>query len=1295
MNRRFRNILVSLCAIIAIFSINIIATYPTYAAASSADVILKKTLLNGLQTCYNDTYMKSTIAPADFSGIDSLMVTGFWSNPSDTDGVIRVPNNVGNTLSDADISCRQLFNGYNQNKTSNSIKGLFNLFGRSNSASGTTQKKRLLENLGYDISEAAGGTETGCISITYQTVENSQYSSPKTTNQICMKVENGKVDVGLNYENVSWDSASFTSPLYLSYDGFNNRIDLMRDGSVDPLNYIYMPAPATSADWTTITSRADNIVGEYNWDGDYSWESYHFNVQRANNNLEGGETFAEAKRSNNADVRALHFFSGEQNATFTTFSFVTEDKYALYTAYLNQELQKNSSLIMGSGSECSASLDAAKATTGYAVRNGSQWCALHGVETGGSYNIIENRLNNKLIAGTFKDVINELMGLNYDRLAEAGVEIGTLEGGEMSGGAETGIDNPNSPSSTGGSVEPLDGCFSNAGVLGWILCPVLKLAGAATDGIYDMIVENYLSVKSETMTSEALRGAWGTFQGYANILFAILLVFVILSQVTGIGLSNYGIKKVLPKLIITIILVNLSYILCAIAVDLSNIIGTSLNDLLSGMDAGGFVASEINIGTMVLNSIEGIGLTALAIGASGTVITIAAEAWPNLILVLFLAVISILISILFFFILLVVRQAAIIILVVIAPLAVVCYALPNTQKLFDRWLKAFSALLMVFPICGAVMGGCNYASRLLLSAGGNNGLLYYIIVMVLGVVPLFFIPSILKSSMSALGSIGAKLATSGERFSRWANRAIVGSQAFQDRKQEAQRNVNMARNTRIAKSNKKVIDSLTAKKERGEALTAAEQRQLSRAQFRRARALSGNRRIYNEDAMAEVTSQGVDYGDYDAMPANDPRRLATRLQFQGRETEDLSRGYATMYQNDGTAGSVVSQQSKLESALEDLEKKSDNQDAQARFKALVRIMSNSDDGRAALEHAMKKRIKAVAGRGGTDKDQNAGLQWAANEAMLGPNGKEFKRVASSLFNTLQRVATGGTENKYTSMAADYKDDGTLEDGASEKAYTEGIDRMAADILPDIDDREFEKYIKGLRNGKITGTDRAKLVSSAIDALNDPRIKLKPKTAKYVHDIANMGYTQNTSEADLHGTNFDAINMSDAATMASAGSSELDRIAEGFRNGTIDKDGVNGNQSSMLNVIQKALEEARLNGGMVGNVQLSGGDASKMLKILKDNGRALVDASGAALTDADYSSLMRIKHSRASYSSNWRQATQADVITSPGINVGDWIDTSGAHPRLLNAQELKEVQEVNKFNVRQRVKESAENGTPTP
>ena len=56
-----------------------------------------------------------------------------------------------------------------------------------------------------------------------------------------------------------------------------------------------------------------------------------------------------------------------------------------------------------------------------------------------------------------------------------------------------------------------------------------------------------------------------------------MILIVIFSYLTGIGINNYRIKQILPRLILTAILVNLSFIVCLLAVDASNILGSSLN----------------------------------------------------------------------------------------------------------------------------------------------------------------------------------------------------------------------------------------------------------------------------------------------------------------------------------------------------------------------------------------------------------------------------------------------------------------------------------------------------------------------------------------------------------------------------------------------------------------------------------------------------------------------------------------------------------------------------------------------
>lgn len=737
------------------------------------------------------------------------------------------------------------------------------------------------------------------------------------------------------------------------------------------------------------------------------------------------------------------------------------------------------------------------------------------------------------------------------------MKVGSVEELPETNTPDPGNNGGGSTDPSGGEVGPLDGCFSNAGVLGWILCPVLKLAGAATDGIYDMIVENYLSVKSETITSEALRGSWGTFQGYANILFAILLVIVILSQVTSIGLSNYGVKKVLPKLIITIILVNLSYILCAIAVDLSNIVGTSLNDLLSGMDAGGLVASEINIGTMVLNSVEGIGLTALAIGASGTVITIAAEAWPNLILVLFLAVISILISILFFFILLVVRQAAIIILIVLAPLAVVCYALPNTQKLFDRWIKAFSALLMVFPICGAVMGGCNYASRLLLSAGGNNGLLYYIIVMVLGVVPLFFIPSILKSSMSALGSIGARLATSGERFSRWANRAIVGSQAFQDRKQEAQRNVNMARNKRImnqtalGEADQKRLTALRDKRASGGVLTAAERRDLSRLssrEFRYARAASARERALRDEIQSGVIAgrDQFDYGTQRYKAAQEGAETAQRLS----DIKDQKALYEAGQVSGVDADSISSLQAEHERLLTTVSNDVDGKDkiSRAKLEAVQELLGDKQD--KGLEAMYQNYMKMSGDTSVTDAQlESMGVKNAVRHlrSQYGAAIKKGNRGFDNLITQLQNNAMGSLRSSVEAgrRVGDTRD---LSELLKDDFAARTLAGYNAGSLNDMHDDTLQRYIDMADNGTLSGSQLSDFAKIINEAFTSGSINLKGEVGQKAQKFLESAY----------GTGAIARTGADASSTVTAGSDafkhasiqSLQQLSSGLANGSI-------------------------------------------------------------------------------------------------------------------------------------------------
>lgn len=1287
-NRRKMRIRISaVITVIAATIITSVALISQPVQASSDEEVMKKALAGAMEMCYRNRG-SAFVSPIDTSSYFSVeSAVKQWGN-------YYMPTNIGNEMGTDSINCQQVFLGVQGGflNTKTKLRGIISTFGKD-------PYSVTPENLGYvsDTGSSASSSNYSCVYITYHLFSSVSDYTNKTSNKVCFPMgSDGKFKID-NPQNVKLeDEGNITSEL--------GSLKLEYDSSMDCIRYAAQNPPAGES-WDqgtgygcfawgvdgktpsevqqAMNEGAQNISankGLIGTEGSFpvyqAYESAH--TPKAYTSGSQNSLSSSMTLNNNSSMNTMNWLKNGTDG-YTNMTFGPNDWAYIYTTYIKR-LKESGQISVNN--DCTT--DKNKYQYAITSDNGTTWCEVSGVENVTEQFAGQSGNSNKLLElMSFAKILEKYKALKF-----SSVDSGTTSGvvGSDPNGGET---------NTTEDASTIAQCYDGTGVLGWIVCPVIELVGNATGFLYNNFVEPALEVKAEKIMSrdKGVYVGWAAFRDIANIIFAIFFIVIILSQVTGIGISNYGIKKVLPRFIMVVVLVNISFIICQIAVDLSNILGVGLRDIFNRLPLPELPNGQtsVNPGSIAGSIVSMLGLAAGTVATFQLpVISATIEYW---ILPILLALLGCLISVIFFFIILGVRQAGIVVLVVLAPVAIICYALPNTKSLFDRWKKLFTALLLVYPICGLLMGGGEYAGALLMSINteGDMGFFYTLTAMLVTVVPFFMIPSLLKSSMAMMGNLGAKISSLGKSVRGGITGGIRRTQAFQEHQAEKQRTMNMRRNSRIAARNGGAkLEELQEKIDNHEKLSARKRRLYNRLSYRRARALSGNRKIYNEDNMAAAMAQGEDLArvDYGSV-----RRLADIQRYRGRDTEDLSRGYATMYQNDGTAGSVTKQEAELEAALKALEADENNQDAQARFKALTRMMSNNDKGRAALEKTFNRRIKE---RGAAGEEQNAGLQWAANEALAGPNGKEFKRVASGLFSTLNRVAEGGASNAYSAMGADYETDGSLSAAAGEDAYKEGIDRMAADVLPDIDDREFEKYINGLRSGKIKGTDRAKLISSAVDALNDPRIKLKPKTAKYVHEIANMGYTQNTSSTDLHGANFDAISQNDAAAMAAAGSSELDRIAEGFRNGTIAKDDAStGVRSDMLNVIQKALEEARLNGGMVGGVQLSGGDASKMLKILKDNGRALVDAGGAALTDADYNSLMRIKHSRASYSSNWRQATAADINSTPGINVGDWIDASGSHPRLLNARELEEVKAVNEFNVRQKVKESADNGTPTP
>lgn len=292
--------------------------------------------------------------------------------------------------------------------------------------------------------------------------------------------------------------------------------------------------------------------------------------------------------------------------------------------------------------------------------------------------------------------------------------------------------------------------------IGWMICPIVNFMAGLVDSSYWILDRVLLRTAPITIgdPEDPLYKSWKMMRDFANVIFVIGFLFIVFSQVSSVGVSNYGIKRLLPKLIISAILVNISYFICALAVDVSNILGSSLKDLLDGLaesttmdgnamsDGGGFS------GFMGWSAIASIVIVSVVTGPG----------WMAVLGLLGVLLFSVLGVIAATVVTLILRQVLIILLVVISPLAFVALLLPNTEEYFKKWRSLFQILLLLYPIIAIVFGASALASRIIMASaeaapadgvvdqtlGGVTQTLLQLAGAAASILPLAIVPTLMK-----------------------------------------------------------------------------------------------------------------------------------------------------------------------------------------------------------------------------------------------------------------------------------------------------------------------------------------------------------------------------------------------------------------------------------------------------------------------------------------------------------------------------------------------------------------------
>ena len=303
-------------------------------------------------------------------------------------------------------------------------------------------------------------------------------------------------------------------------------------------------------------------------------------------------------------------------------------------------------------------------------------------------------------------------------------------------------------------------CKKSLGEIGWLVCPATGKVAEAVDWLYDKIDDLLVINPISTADDSPVYQIWKVALSITNVIFIIFLLVVIYSQITGLGINNYGIKKILPKLIVAAILVNLSFLICLGLVDLSNIIGGALRGLFSSIGEAALPATEMVYTAsgdytreMKLSYANMYGDLAggAAIAIGGGVIAFETGSIWMLIPVLLGALVSVVTGL----ITIALRQAVVILLIMVSPLAIVSYILPNTENLYKKWWTLLKQMLVFYPMFSLLFGASNLAGyAIITSAKDGFGL---IIGMAVQIFPLFYAWKMMKMSGTFLSTINAKL----------------------------------------------------------------------------------------------------------------------------------------------------------------------------------------------------------------------------------------------------------------------------------------------------------------------------------------------------------------------------------------------------------------------------------------------------------------------------------------------------------------------------------------------------------
>lgn len=323
---------------------------------------------------------------------------------------------------------------------------------------------------------------------------------------------------------------------------------------------------------------------------------------------------------------------------------------------------------------------------------------------------------------------------------------------------------------------------SAANPFAWIVCPIVSVLGSVLDTTYNELIYPLLVVppiplpgQSDTNNKKSIYfetyQIWSNFRLIGNVVLVIVLLVVVFGESIGGGLIDaYTVRKILPRLLIGAILINISIYIVAFAIDVTNVVGAGLGNLIQSpfpADAKqlNFNNQSILSGGGAANYIKGdiaIVGSFVALGAA-----VALFEWTLLAVILVPTILAFFITV----IVLMLRSGLIMLLVYTAPVAFALWCLPNTEQYFKKWWSLLFKILLIFPIISLLFALGNITSFTVSRAIPDQTLGQFLKVIAI-FVPFYMIPFTFQFAGGVIAGAAGML---NKRVSRPAMGAATGA----------------------------------------------------------------------------------------------------------------------------------------------------------------------------------------------------------------------------------------------------------------------------------------------------------------------------------------------------------------------------------------------------------------------------------------------------------------------------------------------------------------------------------------